>query len=210
MGRPLRAAAGEMGFDLDDPSVTVFDFGCGFGRTSRHWGRPVRGSDVQAELVEWCQQHLRRRTPSTIRSHRRTTRTRSSMSSRSCRSRISPKTGRPGGWASSPEWSVQGSSSHSLPFNASAASRSPCMVSDYRDGRIVVCYPRQEGEVSVRAITRPDPSRACPEISTSWSDARTRCLAGTFTCSSGGLRQAESTRAGSARAGSYDPPWLTG
>lgn len=54
----LRAAAGESGFDLDDPSVTVLDFGCGCGRTSRHWPRPIHGSDVQAELVEWCQQHL--------------------------------------------------------------------------------------------------------------------------------------------------------
>jgi SAM-dependent methyltransferase len=54
----LRAAAGESGFDLDDPSFTILDFGCGCGRTSRHWNRPIYGSDVQADLVEWCQQHL--------------------------------------------------------------------------------------------------------------------------------------------------------
>jgi 2-polyprenyl-3-methyl-5-hydroxy-6-metoxy-1,4-benzoquinol methylase len=54
----LRSAAREAGFDLDDPTVAVLDFGCGCGRTSRHWGRPIHGTDVQSELVEWCQQHL--------------------------------------------------------------------------------------------------------------------------------------------------------
>jgi SAM-dependent methyltransferase len=54
----LRAAASERGFDLDDPSVAVLDFGCGCGRTSRHWQRPVHGTDIRPELVDWCQEHL--------------------------------------------------------------------------------------------------------------------------------------------------------
>ena len=38
----LRAAAVKRGFDLDDPSTAVLDFGCGCGRTSRHWHRSWR------------------------------------------------------------------------------------------------------------------------------------------------------------------------
>jgi SAM-dependent methyltransferase len=54
----LRAAASEAGVDLDDPGVVMLDFGCGCGRTSRHWGRPIHGTDIRPELVEWCQEHL--------------------------------------------------------------------------------------------------------------------------------------------------------
>jgi SAM-dependent methyltransferase len=54
----LRAAAIDKGFDLDDPSIAVLDFGCGCGRTSRHWGRPIDGTDIHRELVAWCQEHL--------------------------------------------------------------------------------------------------------------------------------------------------------
>jgi SAM-dependent methyltransferase len=54
----LRAAALRRGFDLDDPAVTVLDFGCGCGRTSRHWRRPIHGTDIRPELVAWCQQNL--------------------------------------------------------------------------------------------------------------------------------------------------------
>jgi len=54
----LRTAAIERGFDLDDPSIAVLDFGCGCGRTSRHWQRPIHGTDIRPELVAWCQQHL--------------------------------------------------------------------------------------------------------------------------------------------------------
>jgi len=54
----LRAAAIERGFDLDDPSFAILDFGCGCGRTSRHWQRPVHGTDIRLELVAWCQEHL--------------------------------------------------------------------------------------------------------------------------------------------------------
>jgi hypothetical protein len=56
----LRAAALERGFDLENPSIDVLDFGCGCGRTSRHWRRPVHGPDIRPELVAWCQEHLRR------------------------------------------------------------------------------------------------------------------------------------------------------
>ena len=54
----LHTAALERGFDLDDPTVDVLDFGCGCGRTSRHWQRPIQGTDVHPELVAWCQEHL--------------------------------------------------------------------------------------------------------------------------------------------------------
>lgn len=54
----LRTAALEKGFDLDDPSIAVLDFGCGCGRTSRNWQRPVHGTDIRPELVAWCQEHL--------------------------------------------------------------------------------------------------------------------------------------------------------
>jgi SAM-dependent methyltransferase len=54
----LRAVAIEKGFDLDDPSIAVLDFGCGCGRTSRHWERPIHGTDIRRELVAWCQEHL--------------------------------------------------------------------------------------------------------------------------------------------------------
>lgn len=54
----LREAARERGFDLDDPEVAVLDFGCGCGRTSRHWRRPIHGTDIRAELVAWCREHL--------------------------------------------------------------------------------------------------------------------------------------------------------
>jgi SAM-dependent methyltransferase len=54
----LRAAAAERGFDLDDPAVEVLDFGCGCGRTSRHWRRPIHGTDIHPELVAWCREHL--------------------------------------------------------------------------------------------------------------------------------------------------------
>lgn len=54
----LHEAALEKGFDLDDPRVEVLDFGCGCGRTSRHWQRPISGTDIRPELVAWCQEHL--------------------------------------------------------------------------------------------------------------------------------------------------------
>jgi SAM-dependent methyltransferase len=54
----LRAAALERGFDPENPSIDVLDFGCGCGRTSRHWKRPVHGTDIRPELVAWCQEHL--------------------------------------------------------------------------------------------------------------------------------------------------------
>lgn len=54
----LRAAAIERGFDLDDPATDILDFGCGCGRISRHWQRPIHGTDIQPELVAWCQEHL--------------------------------------------------------------------------------------------------------------------------------------------------------
>jgi SAM-dependent methyltransferase len=54
----LYAAAIEKGFDFDDASVEILDFGCGCGRTSRHWRRPIYGTDIRPELVAWCQQHL--------------------------------------------------------------------------------------------------------------------------------------------------------
>jgi len=54
----LKAAALARGFDLDDSSVDVLDFGCGCGRTSRQWQRPIHGTDIRSELVAWCQQHL--------------------------------------------------------------------------------------------------------------------------------------------------------
>lgn len=54
----LQAAAIEKGFDLDDPSIAVLDFGCGCGRTSRHWRTPIHGTDIHPELVAWCQEHL--------------------------------------------------------------------------------------------------------------------------------------------------------
>lgn len=54
----LSAAARRRGADLDDPSVELLDFGCGCGRTSRHWKRPIHGTDVHPELVAWCQRHL--------------------------------------------------------------------------------------------------------------------------------------------------------
>jgi SAM-dependent methyltransferase len=54
----LREVALERGFDLDDPAIDVLDFGCGCGRTSRHWQRPIHGTDIRPELVAWCQAHL--------------------------------------------------------------------------------------------------------------------------------------------------------
>lgn len=54
----LHAAAADRGFDLDDPAVKVLDFGCGCGRTSRHWQRPIHGTDIRPELVAWCDEHL--------------------------------------------------------------------------------------------------------------------------------------------------------
>jgi Methyltransferase domain len=54
----LRAAALKRGFDLDDPSTAVLDFGCGCGRASRHWQRPIHGTDIRPELVACCREHL--------------------------------------------------------------------------------------------------------------------------------------------------------
>lgn len=54
----LAATAATRGFDVHDPTVDVLDFGCGCGRTSRHWQRPIHGTDIRPELVAWCANHL--------------------------------------------------------------------------------------------------------------------------------------------------------
>ncbi len=47
-----------------EPRGDVFDFGCGCGRVLRWWwlsGRPdvrLHGSDINAELISWCQEQL--------------------------------------------------------------------------------------------------------------------------------------------------------
>jgi len=54
----LATAAAASGFEIDDPDLAVLDFGCGCGRTARHWARPVNGCDINPLLVEWCAAHL--------------------------------------------------------------------------------------------------------------------------------------------------------
>jgi SAM-dependent methyltransferase len=54
----LAEAADEHGFDINDHAVRVLDFGCGSGRTSRHWQRPIYGIDINPRLIRWCQQNL--------------------------------------------------------------------------------------------------------------------------------------------------------
>lgn len=49
------------GVPFDSSSGTIYEFGVGCGRIPRHFiGRGIRfiGSDVDADLVEWCQQNL--------------------------------------------------------------------------------------------------------------------------------------------------------
>lgn len=144
----LRAAAIEKGFDLDDPSLTVLDFGCGCGRTSRHWGRPIHGTDIRPELVAWCQEHL----PGVYTVNDPEPPTRYSDSSFDVVYAVSVFTHitvdrqrewlaefariiRPGG--------LLLLTTHGARLAAQALSDAE--LSGYRSGRIVVCYPRQEG-----------------------------------------------------------------
>ena len=49
-----------------DREATVLDFGCGLGRTLRHFGETgwrLHGCDVDAEMIEWCSGALSRRLP---------------------------------------------------------------------------------------------------------------------------------------------------
>jgi SAM-dependent methyltransferase len=54
----IREAAAAGGVDIADPSMAVLDFGCGCGRTSRHWDRPINGTDLNPKLTAWCSENL--------------------------------------------------------------------------------------------------------------------------------------------------------
>ena len=84
-------------------------------------------------------------------------------------------------------WSVTTATAESSSATRGRRGKSLCELSPGRIPRAPVRKSRRRGATRGRAAS-PGPSRARP----------------------GGLRQAESTRAGSARAGSYDPPWLSG
>ncbi len=56
----IRGALERHGVRLED-TRPVLDFGCGCGRTLRHFaslGNDVYGSDLEARLVDWCREHL--------------------------------------------------------------------------------------------------------------------------------------------------------
>jgi SAM-dependent methyltransferase len=59
--RYIRQLLEQVGADPDAPG-SVLDWGCGCGRVLRQWHAAphveVHGSDYNAELVDWCRQHL--------------------------------------------------------------------------------------------------------------------------------------------------------
>jgi 2-polyprenyl-3-methyl-5-hydroxy-6-metoxy-1,4-benzoquinol methylase len=146
----LRAAAIERGFDFDDPSISILDFGCGCGRTSRHWQRPIHGTDIRNELVVWCQEHLPGNytvndpEPPTLYSnsafdvvyavsvftHLTVDRQRQWLAEFA-------RVIRPGG--------LLLLTTHGDRAAAENQALSEDEVRDYHSGRIVVCYPREEG-----------------------------------------------------------------
>jgi SAM-dependent methyltransferase len=56
--RAIAEAASVHGYDIEDPQLAVLDFGCGSGRTTRHWQRPVHGTDINVKAIRWCQRNL--------------------------------------------------------------------------------------------------------------------------------------------------------
>lgn len=158
----LRKAASERGFDFDDPSIAVLDFGCGCGRTSRHWQRPVHGTDIHPELVAWCQTHL----PGVYVVNDLEPPTLYSDSSFDLAYAVSVFTHltvdrqrqwlaefariiRPGG--------LLLLTTHGDRLAADALSQRE--LRDYHDGQIVVCYPRHEGK-NLCAVYHPAGSLA--------------------------------------------------
>jgi SAM-dependent methyltransferase len=57
----IRATLARAGVQLDELG-SILDFGCGCGRTARHWaaldGPEIHGCDYNPELVAWCERNL--------------------------------------------------------------------------------------------------------------------------------------------------------
>jgi SAM-dependent methyltransferase len=57
----IRATVRRAGTELEELG-SILDFGCGCGRTARHWARldgpEVHGCDYNPELVAWCEENL--------------------------------------------------------------------------------------------------------------------------------------------------------
>lgn len=144
----LSKAASARGFDLNDPSVDVLDFGCGCGRTSRHWQRPIRGTDTSPELVAWCQENLpgvytvNDPEPPTLYPH-------SSLDVVYAVSVFTHLTaGRQQRWLEEFARIIRPGGLLLLTTHGdrlAAEALSDAELRDYRSGRIVVCYSRHEG-----------------------------------------------------------------
>lgn len=146
----LRAAAADRGFDLDDPSIDVLDFGCGCGRTSRHWPRPIHGTDISRELVTWCQQHL----PGDYGVNDPEPPTRYAVSQFDVVYAVSVFTHlteeRQRNWLAEFARIIRGGgllllTTHGDRLAAENEALTHGELRAFRSGRIVVCYPRQEG-----------------------------------------------------------------
>ena len=57
----IRGTLARAGTDIEELG-SILDFGCGCGRTARHWARlegpEIHGCDYNPELVDWCERNL--------------------------------------------------------------------------------------------------------------------------------------------------------